>query len=68
MTAAANALACNLDDDELALWSSVLDQLGDTLADNISLAYHRWESAVLKQPASLGKALYPFRLLKLFLS
>ena len=32
ITAAANTIACRLDDDELALWSSVLVQLGDTLA------------------------------------
>ena len=32
ITAAANTIACRLDDDELALWSSVLIQLGDTLA------------------------------------
>lgn len=32
ITAAANTIACRLDDDELALWSSVMVQLGDTLA------------------------------------
>ena len=32
ITAAANTIACRLDDDELALWSSVLVQPGDTLA------------------------------------
>jgi len=32
ITAAANAVACKLSDDELALLSSVLVQLGDTLA------------------------------------
>ena len=32
VTAAANTIACRLNDEELALWSSVLVQLGDTLA------------------------------------
>lgn len=32
ITAAANVIACKLDDDELALLSAVLVQLGDTLA------------------------------------
>ena len=32
ITAAANAIACKLDDDELALLAAVLVQLGDTLA------------------------------------
>lgn len=32
VTAAANSIACRLNDDELALLSSVLVQLGDTLA------------------------------------
>lgn len=32
VTAAANTIACRLNDKELALWSSVLVQLGDTLA------------------------------------
>lgn len=32
ITAVANALACKLSDDELSLLSSVLVQLGDTLA------------------------------------
>ena len=32
VTALANALACRLSDDELTLLSSVLVQLGDTLA------------------------------------
>ena len=32
ITAAANAIACKLDDDELALFASVPVQLGDTLA------------------------------------
>lgn len=32
VTAAANMIACRLNDEELALWSSVLVQLGDTLA------------------------------------
>ena len=32
ITAAANAIACKLDDDDLALLSAVLVQLGDTLA------------------------------------
>lgn len=32
VTAAANTIACQLNDEELALWSSVLVQLGDTLA------------------------------------
>ena len=32
VTAAANALACRLTDDELALLAAVLVQLGDTLA------------------------------------
>ncbi len=32
VTAAANLLACHLNDDELALFASVLVQLGDTLA------------------------------------
>ena len=32
ITAAANSIACGLDDDELALLSAVLVQLGDTLA------------------------------------
>ena len=32
VTAAANTIACRLNDEELALWSSLLVQLGDTLA------------------------------------
>lgn len=32
ITAAANSIACRLNDEGLALWSSVLVQLGDTLA------------------------------------
>ena len=32
VTAAANAIACQLSDDELALLSTILVQLGDTLA------------------------------------
>ena len=32
MTAAANAIACRLGDDELSLVAAVLVQLGDTLA------------------------------------
>ena len=32
ITAAANTIACKLDDNEIALLSSVLVQLGDTLA------------------------------------
>ena len=32
VTAAANTIACRLNDEELALWSSVLVQLGDALA------------------------------------
>lgn len=32
VTAAANALACKLSDDDIALLSAVLVQLGDTLA------------------------------------
>ena len=32
LTALANALACRLSDDELALLASILVQLGDTLA------------------------------------
>ena len=32
VTAAANTIACRSNDEELALWSSVLVQLGDTLA------------------------------------
>lgn len=32
VTAAANAIACQLSDDELALLSAILVQLGDTLA------------------------------------
>ena len=32
VTAAANTIACRLNDEELALWSSMLVQLGDTLA------------------------------------
>ena len=32
VTAAANTIACRLNDEELAVWSSVLVQLGDTLA------------------------------------
>lgn len=32
ITAAANAIACKLNDDELALFAAVLVQLGDTLA------------------------------------
>ncbi len=32
ITAAANAVACKLNDDELSLLSAVLVQLGDTLA------------------------------------
>lgn len=32
VTAAANAIACRLSDDELSLLSAVLVQLGDTLA------------------------------------
>ena len=32
VTAAANTIACRLNDEALALWSSVLVQLGDTLA------------------------------------
>lgn len=31
ITAAANAIACRLDDEELALLGAVLTQLGDTL-------------------------------------
>ena len=32
ITAAANTIACQLDDDELSLLAAVLVQLGDTLA------------------------------------
>lgn len=32
VTAAANAIACKLSDDELALLAAILVQLGDTLA------------------------------------
>ena len=32
VTALANAIACKLTADEIALWASVLVQLGDTLA------------------------------------
>ena len=32
ITAAANAIACKMDDDELAMLAAVLVQLGDTLA------------------------------------
>ena len=32
VTALANAIACKLSVDEIALWSSVFVQLGDTLA------------------------------------
>ncbi|MBQ6152792.1 MAG: hypothetical protein IJJ15_03515 [Ruminococcus sp.] len=32
VTAAANAITCKLNDDELALLSAILVQLGDTLA------------------------------------
>ena len=38
ITAAANAIACKLGDDELALLAAVLVQLGDTLA---TIAAHR---------------------------
>ena len=31
ITALANGIACELDNDELALWASILVQLGDTL-------------------------------------
>ena len=34
ITALANTIACKLNDNELALLSSVLVQLGDTLATN----------------------------------
>ena len=46
VTAAANSLACRMDDDELAVMAAMFTQLGDTLA---LIAVHRGRSSSLRK-------------------